>query len=217
MMGIGMRKFISVLVVGIVASAGALVAEASGSQIYKYRKKDGTVVYTDKLSDLPRSARAKYAKREAEEQKARARLEASLGKAEVARRESEAKRKAELARQIEQADAMRRRQELQALLARLNERDAKEAEREQRWRKRLADAKAEVERLYKEFQQTREAYDNLAVRIDYTLFPGQNKEKFKLRDRLEKLEKELDAALTELNDTIPTEARRAGVPPGWLR
>ena len=212
-----MRKVISVLSAAAVAATMLLVADAAHAQVYKYRKKDGTVLYTDTLADLPPKIRAKYAKREAEKARRRARLEASLGKAEVARREAEAKRKADLQRQMDQVDQMRRRQELQVLLKRIRDEEAQEADKKKQWQQRVAKARADVQALFTEFKKTREAFDTIAVRADFTLFPGQAGEKEKLRKKLDKLEKELDSALEELNVRIPNEARRAGIPPGWVR
>jgi len=194
-----------------------LIAQTAHAQLYKYRKKDGTVVYTDKLSDLPPKVRARYARRAAKKSQKRAELEAAVGKREAARREAEAKRQQDIQRQIVAADRAQQRQNLQRLLSRIKKDDAAEATRKAQWQKRVADAKADVRRLYAEFKKTRESYDNIAVRANFALFPGQAKEKDKLRKRLDELEKELDSALDEVNNKIPNEARKAGVPPGWIR
>lgn len=216
-MDIDMGRLISVLVGAVLAAIVLSVATPSHAQIYKYKRKDGSVVYTDKLVDLPPKVRAKYAEREAKKARERARLEASIGKREVERREAEEKRRAELERQIKVADQRRRRQELRALLKRLNEQEAEEEKKKALWKKRVKDARTAVKELFEKFTKTQQAYDNLAVRADYALFPGQAQEKDKLRKELAKLEKELDAALEELNVKIPTEARKQGIPPGWIR
>ena len=210
-----LRKLIISGVVGIgVVVGGTFAAHA---EIYKYTLPDGTTIYTDKLSDLPKDVRAKYARRAAEKAKRRARLEASVGKREAARREAEEKRKAQLERQIAEAQALQRQQEIRALIKRIDKSAAKEAEKKAKWQKRVIEARSRVKGLFEEFKKTREAYDTLAVRADFTLFPGQNQKKGELRKKLEKLEKELDEALKELNEKIPDEARKAGIPPGWLR
>ena len=217
MMEIDMRKLISVLVGAALAAILVVIAAPAHAQIYKYRRKDGTTVYTDKLSDLPKSVRAKYAAREAKKAQERRRLEASLGKAEVARREAEERRQRHLREQIAAAKQKQRRRELKAMMKRINksssERDAKKA----KWQQRVSAARKKVDELYADFGKTRQAYDQIAVRADYALFPGENKQKGELKKKLDRLEKELDAALEELNVKIPNEARRAGVPPGWLR
>lgn len=225
MMFVVMRKVIRNLVIAaaVVAFVGALftpfagpTAQAQG-EIYKYTKKDGTVVYTDKLSELPSKVRRAYAARKAKEERERARLEASIGKRELARREEEEKRERELRRLVAQADAVRRQQELQAFLRQVKKRRAKIDARKAAWQKRVAEARAKVKALFEKFKKTQEDYRNLAVRADWALFPGQNVEKEKLREDLVKIEEELDAALEELNVRIPADAKKAGIPPGWIR
>ncbi len=212
-----MRKLIRILFGAALAASFVAVSAPTHAEIYKYRKKDGTVVYTDKLSDLPRSVRAKYAARERKKRQEQERLEASVGKAEARRRAADKERKAALERQMAQAAADQRRKALLEMIKRIDEKRGKEAKTREKWQQRVIKAQSEVDRLYAEFRNTREAYDKLAVRADFTLFPGQNQEKAKLRKKLDKLEKELDAALDELNVKIPNEARKAGVPPGWIR
>ncbi|MEM7678709.1 MAG: hypothetical protein AAF449_22235, partial [Myxococcota bacterium] len=171
----------------------------------------------DKLSDLPPKTRARYAKRAAKKAQKRAELEAAVGKREADRREAEAERQKNIQRQIAEAQRAQQRQDLQRVLNQIKKDDKAEASRKAKWKKRVADARAEVDRLFAEFKKTRKAYDNIAVRANFALFPGQAKEKEKLRKRLDELEKELDAALDEQNNKIPNEARKAGVPPGWIR
>ena len=80
--------FIARLMVMAFIVAWAVPAEA---QVYKFRRKDGSVVYTDKLSDLraespsPRTPSGKQKSRPP----ARRRLEASIGSRELARREAD--------------------------------------------------------------------------------------------------------------------------------
>lgn len=197
-----------------------LVLSASGSagaQIYKYRKPDGTVAYTDRLSDLPKERRAYYDKLRTEEEKKRRALESRIGREELERREAERARKVLVARQMAAAERQRRLRVLDAQLAVLrNRRKAREDAREE-WAGRMKRARKRQGELLEAFRKTQKAYDAIAIKPSFTLLPGEGDEMQRLRARLEELEKQLDAAIHQVNVVIPTEARKAGVPPGWLR
>ena len=78
------RMLLGLAAAGLVLGLGA----DARAQIYKYTQGDGTIVYTDKLSDLPESKRAEYNRREAEAEQRREALVNMLGKEEVERREA---------------------------------------------------------------------------------------------------------------------------------
>lgn len=196
----------------LLASAGTAVAD-----LYKYTKPDGTTAYTDQLGELPAERRAYYNKAKAEKEQRRREEESRVGKEELARREAESK-KAELQRA--QMDESERRQKMAALDAQIaafqEKRRATEADRT-RWQQRMKAAKERLAGLLKEFDQARETYEGLATRASFTLLPGQNEEMEKAKEKMDQLEPAIDAAIAEVEDVIPDEARRAGVPPGWIR
>lgn len=193
------------------------LAESASAQVYKYTKPDGTVVYTDKLSDLPADRRAHYNKLEKEAQERRKAQVNMLGEAEVKRREVEAERKRVEQAQLEEQERARRLAEIDATLEQIRKRQAKTAGNKKAWQDRMKKAKAELKAALKEFRETQEAYNGLATKADYTLLPGQGKQKEELRKKVAALEKRVDAAIREVYVVIPEEARKAGVPPGWLR
>ena len=66
---------------GIAVTTLFLLPGLAEAEIYKYTKKDGSVVYTDKLSQLPRERRAYYLRQQKAQEEERRKLEARIGKA----------------------------------------------------------------------------------------------------------------------------------------
>ncbi len=194
------------------ASAGTAFAD-----MYKYTRPNGTVGYTDNLNDLPAERRAYYNKIKAEREQRRREEEQRVGKDELARRELESKR-AEIQRaQIDEAERRTKLQALDAQIAGFQEkRRAQEADRA-RWRERVKAAKAKLQGLLAELEKQREIYENVATKANFTLLPGQSEEAEKAKEKMDELEPQIDAAILDVEETIPEEARKAGVPPGWLR
>ena len=187
------------------------------AQVYKFTNKDGSVVYTDKLSDLPPDRRAHYARLEEEAAQRRQAQENMLGKEEVARREAEADKQRLATAQLEEAERQRRMADLDAVLQDLERRrDARDKSRAY-WQQRHKKAKETLQQKLTEFRQTQEAFNALAIKPAFTLFPGQAEERDRLKAAMDKLEGEVDAAILELYTTLPDDARKAGVPPGWIR
>ena len=195
-----------------------VVAEA---QVYKYKKKDGTIVYTDSLAQLPSSSpRLLQQPRKAAEGAPRERLEKARGKDSVEKERMEAERARILKMKIEEEERQRR---LAAIDVQLKEvRCASEADRPYRepatkWKKRIQDAKADLKKKVAEFEKVQESYNSVAIKGGYGLFPGQAEQMQKDKKKLDALEREIDELNNELTVKIPEDARRAGVPPGWLR
>jgi chromosome segregation ATPase len=190
---------------------------AAWGEIFKYKKADGTVVYTDSLAELPRERREHYNQKIAERELARRELEAAIGKEELARREAEAKR-AEAERQAQ--DEKLRAERLAAFdaqIAAYKKRDQARQEQKKTWQQRLRTATTKLGQLLQEFRQKQERWSELATRASFTLLPGQNEERARLEKELASLEAQIDALIVEIDETIPEEARKAGIPPGWLR
>jgi len=209
-----MRRLLpAVLALGL----GLGLASTAEAKIYKYTKADGTVVYTDKLSDLPPARRAHYNKQEqeaAERQKAR---ENQFGKEELKRRDAEAQRAKLMKAQMEEQERARRLAALDETLKSIERSKSKRGAHKAAWQKRIKDAKAKLQENLQEFRKTQDAYKALAMKAGFTLFPGQAEEKERLRKRVTELEAKVDASIHEVYVTIPEEARKSGVPPGWLR
>lgn len=199
-------------VVGMVA-----LERPAEAQVYKYEKKDGTVVYTDKLSDLPAEKRRYYAKKEAEARKAREEADAHLTPAERRRQEIEREQAALKAEQLAEAERLQRQRRLDQLLARLNEESAREADQKAYWKERVADARKRLDEALAAFHTAQEEWRQAALRNNGYALPGAMKRQMEAHERVEKAEAEVDAANEDLTVTIPAEARKAGVPPGWVR
>src|SRR5262245_29709773 len=184
------------------AFALTLVAAEARADVFKYVKADGSVVYTDKLSDLPTEKRAYYNQKIAEREQARANLEQQIGKQELERRELEAERQARDDK--ERADRLA---EIDARLKIYRDREKAAQAQKQMWQKRMRDAKQKLEQLLLDFQNTQESYNQLATRADFTLLPGQGAEREKMKAHLAQLEQQIDAQILLVEEQIPDEAR----------
>ena len=184
---------------------------------YKYKKGDGSVVYTDNLAELPAERRSYYNQQKAEREARRRELEARVGKDELARQEAETA-KAELAKQ--QLEESVRRERLARIDAQLRERTERrkvtEADKA-KWQGRMRGARAKLAQLLTDFGRAKETFESLGTRASHTLLPGQAEELERARAQVAQLETEIDATVLEIEETIPEEARVAGVPPGWIR
>lgn len=91
--------------------------------------------------------------------------------------------------------------------------------RKAEWMQRVSDAKARLAGAHKRYQQLQDERAEL-FRLwgSPALAPIANRERAAAIDQeLPEVQKQIDAAQYELSVTIPEEARRAGIPPGWLR
>lgn len=213
MLGSMKRRGIALLTALVVAGA-ALPAAA---QVYKYTKKDGTVVYTDKLSDLPPERRAYYNAKEKKAEEKRRRARKRMTEEERRAADLEAQRKRILEQEL--AEEARRKQ-LQAIDEALAAYRKEKREREQAkayWQEKLAKAKTDLREALAAYREALEEYESLAIQPNFSLFPGQRARLEELRTKLPKLEQAVDEANLYLVEILPEEARKAGVPPGWLR
>jgi uncharacterized membrane protein len=206
----------ALLVLSLVVAAFG-VATPAFAQVYKWKKPDGTIVYTDNLSQLPPERRAHYNQLEEEAQKKRRELEQAIGKEELERREAEAQRTNLAKAQLEEAERQRRLAALDETLAIIRHRVKLREENKSAWRERMAQAIKKRDELYQAFLAAQEKYNGLATRANFTLLPGQADEMEQAKKDTERLEVELDQVIQEIQFTIPEEARKAGIPPGWLR
>ena len=204
-------------IVAAVLGALALVASPAEAQVYKYETAEGTVVYTDKLSDLPNERRAHYNRLEEERARQRQELERAIGKEELERREAEAKRQELQRQQLDAEERARRMAAIDQVLEGIRERNKKREASKSAWQTRHKKAKEEVDRLLASFREAQKKWQNLATKADFALLPGQAKERDQARADMKKYEIELDKAIHELEVVLPEDARKAGIPPGWLR
>ena len=205
------------LTLGLAAVGLAAAARTADAQIYRYEKDDGTTVFTDQLSDLPPERRAFYnRKAEAARERLEA-IEASMTPAERRRAELQAERE-RVATERQDAEARAEHlAELDAALRRLERQARLEALNRRYWQERVAKARAELKTALARYREARKAWEALAIQPRFTLFPGQAERRIELEEQLPKLAAAVEAANEALTETLPAKARKAGVPPGWLR
>ncbi len=92
-------------------------------------------------------------------------------------------------------------------------------ERKAEWRRKIGDWKdrlAEAEKRYQELDEERNALIRRWGVLSYA--PPDTKVRVeKVDEEMEAVQKQIDEARKMINVVIPEEARKAGVPPGWLR
>lgn len=87
------------------------------------------------------------------------------------------------------------------------------------WQQRFKDARSRLEKAEaRRIQLEKEKADLFAAWGSYALAPIANRQRAEEIDaELEEVQKEIDEARRYIEITLPDEARKAGVPPGWLR
>ncbi|MEM1025899.1 MAG: DUF4124 domain-containing protein [Myxococcota bacterium] len=191
------------------------VSSPASAEIFKYVKPNGTVVYTDSLAQLPKERRIHYNKLLAEREKAEREVRKEVAAEQEARRKAEAERR-RLRAEADARNAARLR-EIDATIARLRAKNKVREEKKAEWRARIEATEKKLEARLVSFAKLQEEYTGLATKADFTLFPGGRQRKLELKAQLEALEKEIDGLINELQVEIPEAARKAGVPPGWVR
>lgn len=93
-----------------------------------------------------------------------------------------------------------------------NEARAEWQYRMREWKTRLADAEKEHQALERERAQLTLAWGSIA------LAPPEYRQKaLEIERRLKDVQTDIDTAKNMITTVLPDEARKAGVPPGWLR
>ena len=91
--------------------------------------------------------------------------------------------------------------------------------RKEHWQERIRDAKrriAEGETRYRALEAKRDELLGSWGGVSSGHFEGRV-EAEQVEQQMKQLQKDIDAARNDLENRIPEEARKAGVPPGWLR
>ena len=163
------------------------------AETFQWVDEDGTAGFTDNVLTVPRQHRKGVVKRQAREP---SRLSTVRPQAEAT--PSEQPVEGEIVGEDELA-----------------------SERE-RWRERLQAAKAKIIELRAERGELEKQVDESRRGIWFTFGPGASDlEKRKDIPKIEQGMKDLDQQIKQLEGevsiVIPREARRAGIPPGWLR
>ena len=212
------KRILRALVLVSAVGLGPVALEgAANAGVYKYVKPDGTVVYTDSLAKLPPERRRHYNKKIAARKEARQQLEREIGKEELSRREAERQKEALARKNLDAAERAKQMAKIQAQIEAYRKRSRGRDHAKKAWKARMQQARAKLDRLLARFEQVQTEYLSIAIRPMHTLLPGQAKKRDDAKKELARLEVEIDAAIVEVEETIPEQARREGVPPGWLR
>lgn len=194
--------------------SGALVigglSDPARAQVYKYEKPDGTIVFTDKLSELPPERRAYYNKKLREQEAARRRAEEQMTAAERQAKELEEERRALLQQEIDEADRKARLARIDAAIQAYREEVAQREQRRGYWLERKAAAEKALAEALEAYRAAQKEWEGLAIRARYALLPGQQKRIVELEKALPELAAQVEAANTYLTETLPEEARKAG-------
>lgn len=209
-----MKTVLKLAAVAFALLVGIPEAEA---QIYKYTKGDGSVVYTDSLSELPNERRAYYNRRQAELDAQAREEESVLGAEEAERRRLERERAEIAAQEMAEAERQQRMAALDAQLSRYRNQKKADAADEARWKQRMKVARDQLHKMLADFRKKQAEHTNLAMKPDFTRLPGEAQKQEALARELKTLEAAIDQQIELVEVKIPEEARRARVPPGWLR
>jgi hypothetical protein len=80
------------------------------------------------------------------------------------------------------------------------------------WRRRLSDAESQHRKLEQERTELIRAWGSIALAP-----PAYRQRAVELELQLKEVETEIETARNMIDTVLPDEARKAGVPPGWLR
>ena len=212
----GMRALLAALVT-LPISTFAAPPTAYG-QVYKYEKPDGTVIFTDDLAELPPERRAYYNQKEEAAREKAERARARMTPEERRAAELAEERKKLMEAEMEEAARQARLREIDAFLRDWRTKQEEAADQVGFWLEKKQKAEQNLASALAKYRDAQAEWSSLALKkINFSLFPGQNARLQELQESLPKLEAEVDAANTYLTETLPDEARKAGLPRGWAR
>ncbi len=195
----------------------APVLPASAQDVFRWVKPDGSVTFTDNLSVLPEPLRVEYNRKIAAREQQRAEMERAVGKEELDRRQVEAERARVAQEALDAADRAARLEAMDARLKAYAEVERQRQAQKKQWQDRMKAARANLQRLFQEFQAAEAVWNDLGTRASFSLLPGQAEQLTEAKAKMDALVPQIDAAIAEIEVRIPDEARRASIPPGWLR
>ncbi|MBX2810339.1 MAG: hypothetical protein KTR25_00955 [Myxococcales bacterium] len=203
----------TLVTVGMITTTAA----SAQGQIYSYTLPDGSIAYTDSLDRLPPKRRAFYNRQRAEQATRQTRVQQNQTPAQ--RRAT--KRHAQRAKAAKKKQQQRRRQARQAAmqlaLQQARQQTSKETQERAYWQEKKAHAKQQLDRAHNAYKVVHKEWQAIAIRAQFSLFPGEPTKRVELEKQLHRLKKEISEAQKYLSVTLPSEARKAGVPPGYLR
>lgn len=195
----------------------AFTALEARAELYKFKKPDGTVVYTDNLAQLPAEKREYYNRQKQEREQKRAELEKQIGKEELERREAETTRAALAQQEMAETERAERTRAIDTVLKEIQQKRAQREAARDVWKQKMRQAREQLDKKLQEHAIASERANSIGMQADFSRLPGQNEELENLKKDLERLENEIDALALQVDETIPEQARKEGVPPGWLR
>jgi hypothetical protein len=85
------------------------------------------------------------------------------------------------------------------------------------WQGRIRTARQKLSKALEQFKQAETSFNEIGGRASFTLLPGQAEQRDQAEATMKRLEPVIDGLIQEIEVKIPAEARKAGIPPGWLR
>ncbi|MEL6185961.1 MAG: hypothetical protein AAFU79_15155 [Myxococcota bacterium] len=188
------------------------------AQVYKYEKPDGTVIFTDDLAELPPERRAYYNEKEKAARERAERARARMTPEERRAEELAAERDKLMRAEMEEAARQARLREIDAFLRDWRAKQKQASDQIGFWLEKKQKAEQDLARALAKYREAQAEWSALALKkMSFSLFPGQNARFQELQESLPELEAEVDAANVYLTETLPDEARKAGLPRGWAR
>lgn len=101
----------------------------------------------------------------------------------------------------------------------VTEEEIREQDRKALWQGRMKDAKKKLAELKQRYQELDQKRNELLMSWGGPASGrlGDRVQAEQIAEKMKEVQKEIDAAQNEIEEVIPDEARKAGVPPGWLR
>jgi hypothetical protein len=206
-----MSLYKNILTSILLAALFALWPADSVSEVYQWTDKKGTVHFTDDPEQLPEPQRSKalrelYEKQEQEkkERKSRPKTPTRLKKSPVSSYPNE---------RLPPASKKKRPAPTKVVEP---ERTSQKSEKEI-WQEKADRARKEVQDLSEKCKRLETLRDQSSRNSLVYARPGDRQKHQQAIQDLEICQKDLKEAQDYLNKNLPEEARRAGIPPGWLR
>ncbi len=91
--------------------------------------------------------------------------------------------------------------------------------RKEEWQQRIRDWKEQLADAEKRYKALEDERNKIIIRLSApeTALPGDRTRVIEIEGEMKTIQKEIDDARNMIDVVIPEEARKAGIPPGWLR
>jgi hypothetical protein len=197
------------LILSTVLAVALLDTSSPRAEVYKWVDKKGTVHYTDDPDQLPEPMRSKVLRQLEEKLNRRKKQEKRPGRRR--RRDGLPNEKLPPPPDSSRSESPRT-DEPDAF-----DEAAELAKQRKDWSSRATRAREQVSRIEKECEELRSKRDQSKRDALILARPADREKAQKTADALKSCEEKLGKARHYLDVELPEQARRAGIPPGWLR